>query len=291
MNHLLDLYDSTIMQRALIEAALVGALCGAVGVHVLLRRLPFFTITVAHATFPGVVLAVILGASVLSGAIVFALLLVIGIWITGVEKRLATSTVVGVALAGSFGIGAMLQSTQNGFTKDLAAILVGQIIAVQRSDLIATGIIGLLVFATMFATHKELVLSAFDPTEAQAQGRSRTVDLLALLIVAAAVVTTVPAVGTILSVALLTIPAMTARLFTRRVETAIVASSAIGALAGVIGLTISAQWRVAAGAAITLTAAGLFLIAFVATTLVRHPVSTEQVVVFTDTRRPPELAH
>ena len=291
MNHLLDLYDSSIMQRALIEAALVGALCGAVGVHVLLRRLPFFTITVAHATFPGVVLAVILGASVLSGAIVFALLLVIGIWITGVEERLATSTVVGVALAGSFGIGAMLQSTQNGFTKDLAAILVGQIIAVQRSDLIATGIIGLLVFGTMFATHKELVLSAFDPTEAQAQGRSRTVDLLALLIVAAAVVTTVPAVGTILSVALLTIPAMTARLFTRRVETAIVASSAIGALAGVIGLTISAQWRVAAGAAITLTAAGLFLIAFVATTLVRHPVSTEQVVVFTDTRRPPELAH
>ena len=58
----------------------------------------------------------------------------------------------------------------------------------------------------MVATHKELVLSAFDPTEAQAQGHSRTVDLLALLIVAAAVVTTVPAVGTILSVALLDDP-------------------------------------------------------------------------------------
>jgi ABC-type Mn2+/Zn2+ transport system permease subunit len=290
VRHLFDLYDSGLMQRALIEAALVGALCGAVGVHVLLRRLPFFAITVAHATFPGVVLAVILGASVLSGAIVFAVLLVVGIWITGVEKRLAMSTVVGVALAGSFGLGAMLQSTQDGFTKDLAAILVGQIIAVQRADLVATAIIGLLVFATMIATHKELVLSAFDPIEAQAQGRSRTVDLLALLIVAGAVVTTVPAVGTILSVALLTIPAMTARLLTRRVETSIVTSSVVGALAGVIGLTISAQWRVAAGAAITLSAAGLFLIAFVATTVVRRPVSTEQVVVFTETRRSPELA-
>jgi manganese/iron transport system permease protein len=142
----------------------------------------------------------------------------------------------------------------------------------------------------MVATHKELVLSAFDPTEAQAQGHSRTVDLMALLIVAAAVVTTVPAVGTILSVALLTIPAMTARLLTHRVETAMVASSAIGALAGVIGLTISAQWRVAAGAAITLTAAGLFLIVFVATLAVRRPVSSEQVVVFADTRSAPELA-
>ena len=83
---------------------------------------------------------------------------------------------------------------------------------------------------------------------------------------------------------------MTARLLTRRVETAIVASSAIGALSGVIGLTISAQWRVAAGAAITLTAAALFLIAFLATTVVRRPASTEQVVVFADARRPSELA-
>jgi manganese/iron transport system permease protein len=291
VNHLIDLYDSSIMQRALIEAVLVGALCGAVGVHVLLRRLPFFTITVAHATFPGVVLAVIVGASVLSGAIVFAFLLVIGIWLTEAEERLANSTVVGVALAGSFGIGAMLQSTQSGFTKDLASILVGQIVAVQRSDLIATAIIGLLVTIAMVAIHKELVLSAFDRVEAQAQGQSRTIDLLALLIVAAAVVTTVPAVGTILSVALLTIPAMTARLITRRVETAMVASAAIGALAGVIGLTISAQWRVAAGAAITLTAAGLFLIVLTAKVLVRRSASSEEAVVLADVGRAPELAH
>jgi len=168
VSHLFDLYDSTIMQRALIEAVLVGALCGGVGVHVLLRRLPFFTITVAHATFPGVVVAVMLGASVLSGATVFAFLLVLGIWATGVEKRLATSTVVGVALAGSFGIGAMLQSTQNGFTKDLASILVGQIIAVQQADIAMTAVIGAVVVVAMVAMHKELVLSAFDPTEAQA---------------------------------------------------------------------------------------------------------------------------
>jgi len=100
----------------------------------------------------------------------------------------------------------------------------------------------------------------------------------------------VPAVGTILSVSLLTIPAMTARLVTRRVETAMITSSAIGALAGVVGLTISAQWRVAAGAAITLTAAGLFLIVLVATALVRRPSSAEQVVVFADAGSAPELA-
>jgi manganese/iron transport system permease protein len=290
MRHVIELYDTAIMRRALLEAVLVGALCGAVGVHVLLRRLPFFTITVAHATFPGVVLAVIVGASVLSGAIVFAALLVLGVWITGSQERLATSTVVGVALAGSFGIGAMLQSTQDGFTKDLASILVGQIIAVQRADLVVTAIIGLVVVGAMVATHKELVLAAFDRIEAQAQGRARSVDLVALSIVAAAVVTTVPAVGTILSVALLTIPAMTARLVTRRVHTAMLVSSAFGVLSGIVGLTISAEWRVAAGAAITLTAAALFLVVLALTSVVRRPAATEQLVVFAETRRTPQPA-
>jgi manganese/iron transport system permease protein len=219
------------MQRALVEAVLVGALCGAVGVHVLLRRLPFFTITVAHATFPGVVLAVIVGASVLSGAIVSAALLVAGIWSTGSEKRLATSTVVGVALAGSFGLGAMLQSTQDGFTKDLASILVGQIIAVQRGDLVVTAIIGVLVLG-----------------------------------------------------------AMTARLITHRVHTAMFVSSAFGVLAGVGGLTISAQWRVAAGAAITLTAAGIFLVVLAVTSVRGRPADAEQFVVLTETRRAPQPA-
>jgi ABC-type Mn2+/Zn2+ transport system permease subunit len=93
-----------------------------------------------------------------------------------------------------------------------------------------------------------------------------------------------------LSVALLTIPAMTARLVTRRVHTAMLTAAGFGALAGVVGLTISAEWNVAAGAAITLTAAGLFLVVFAATSVARRPVSTEQAVVFSDTRRPPNLA-
>ena len=54
--------DSPLMQRALVEAVLVGALCGAVGAHVLVRRLPFFTLALSHATLPGVVIASIVGS-------------------------------------------------------------------------------------------------------------------------------------------------------------------------------------------------------------------------------------
>jgi ABC-type Mn2+/Zn2+ transport system permease subunit len=270
MRHLADLYASSIMRRALLEALLVGALCGAVGVHVLLRRLPFFTVTVAHASFPGVVVAVMLGLSVLVGAIVSAAVLVLAVWLTGLDRRLDTSTTVGVALAGTFGIGVMLQSTQAGFTRDLTAILVGQILAVDRAGIVVTAVLAVAVLGTTALLHKELVLSAFDPTEAAALGYSRLVDLAALGVVAAAVVTTVPTVGVILSVALLTVPAMSARLVTRRVGPAMTVGAAYGATAGAVGLTVSAEWDVAAGAAIVLSSAGLFAATLVATSLHAH---------------------
>jgi manganese/iron transport system permease protein len=260
VNHLLDLYDTTVMQRALVEAVVVGALCGFVGVHVVLRRLSFFTVTVAHATFPGVVIASLLGFAELTGGVAFALLLVLLIYAGDADRRLGSSAMVGVALAGSFGLGAMLQSTQDGFTKDLAAVLVGSVVTVERSDVVTTLAIGVVVVVLLLALHKELVLRAFDPQAGEALGYPRRVDLVLLLAVAVTVVTTVPVVGTMLSVALLSVPALTARLVTQRVHTAMCVAPAYGGVAGALGLTASAEWDLSAGASIALASAALFLV-------------------------------
>jgi manganese/iron transport system permease protein len=247
---------------------LVGALCGLVGVHVVLRRLPFFTVTVAHATFPGVVIAALVGIGELTGGLLFAGLLVVLVYVAGADRRLDNSALVGVALAGSFGIGAMLQSTQDGFTKDLAAVLVGSVLTVQRSDLVVTIVVGAVVVTFLAAFHKELVLRAFDEQGSEALGYSRLLDLALLLAVAATVVTTVPVVGTMLSIALLSVPALAARLVTRRVATAMIAAPAYGAASGAIGLTASAEWDISAGACIALASAGLFVATGLVTALV-----------------------
>lgn len=270
MRHLLDLYDSGVMRRALLEAILVGALCGAVGAHVVLRRLPFFTITVAHATFPGIVLASIIGLSELVGGLAFAVLLVLAIHLTAGNRDLDTNTAVGVALAGSFGLGVMLQSTQAGFSKDLAAILVGSVLTIDRATVTTTVVVGVVVLALLALAHKELVFRAFDPQGAAAMGYPRVLDLGLLLVIAATVVATVPAVGTILSVALLSVPALTARLVTRRVGSAMVAGAGYGAASGVLGLTASAEWDYAAGASIALASALLFFVTFAVVTAARR---------------------
>jgi manganese/iron transport system permease protein len=239
--------------------------------------LPFFTVTVAHSTFPGIVIASIVGISELTGGLLFATAVVVAIYATGADRRLDSSAVIGVALAGSFGVGAMLQSTQDGFTRDLAAILVGSILTVQRDDIVVTIVVAIVVVVVLATLHKEFVLRAFDPAGSDALGYSRLLDLALLLVVAATVVTAVPLVGVMLSVALLSVPAMTARLVTKRVGTMMAAGAAYGAASGVIGLTASAEWDISAGAAIALSTAALFAVTVIVTTVQAcwlHPVTT-----------------
>lgn len=263
---------SPLIRRALLEAVLVGALCGAVGVHVLLRRLPFFTLALSHATFPGVVLASLLGVSVYLGGALAALGLVVAVAVIGSTRRLEASTATGVALAGAFAIGVLLQSAQTGASRNLAGFLVGDILTVNASDLATTAAFGLVVLGVLALFHKDLVFAAFDPIGARAAGyHTAKLEVLVLVGVALTVVTSIRAVGTILAVALLVTPALAARQWTSSVGQTMVLGAVLGALSGVGGIAASSQWGIAGGSAIALTATSLLAISVALHLAIRLP--------------------
>src|SRR4029450_11609039 len=167
-------------------------------------------------------------------------------------------------------------SAQAGFSRDLAAYLVGSIVTVQPGDLVTTAVVGLAVLATLAALRKELVLGAFDRGGLAALGYPVLVlDVILLLVVEATVVTSIPAVGTLLALALTPPPAPPAagprprppppapRLWTERLRATMALAAALGATSGVVGLAISLRWRGAAGATIVLVAAPLFAVSLV----------------------------
>jgi ABC-type Mn2+/Zn2+ transport system permease subunit len=250
--------------RALAEVLLAGLLGGAVGVHVLLRRLSFFTMALTHATFPGVVLAGILGLSlVLGGALFGAVVVVLLVVLTGSDRADDTS-VTGVLLAGGLALGVLLLSARSGFSRDLSGYLVGSVVTVQTSDVVATAGAGVIVLLVLLAAGRPLVFLAFDRAAAEAAGyRVRVLDVVLLLLVEIAVVTSVPAVGTLQAVALLVAPAATARLWVARIGPMTLLSMALGAGSGVGGVLLSRAIDVAAGGAIVLVLAALFLASFV----------------------------
>ena len=261
MSELLGTFSDGFARRALLEAVMVGGLCGVVGVHVLLRRLPFFTMALGHATFPGVVLAALLGVNLFLGATLFGAVVVLVVALLGARERVDETSAIGVTLSGAFALGVLLLSAQAGFSRDLAAFLVGSIVTVQHGDLVTTAVAGAAVLGVLAVLHKELVFGAFDRGGLAALGYPvLALDVTLLLLVEVTLVTSIPAVGTILAVALIVAPAAAARLWTERLGATMAVAAAIGVASGVVGLAISQHWRVAAGATIVLVAATLFTV-------------------------------
>lgn len=272
MSTIVDSLGQQFFRLALVEAVLVGAIAGAVGVHVLLRRLPFFVVAMSHATFPGVVVGSLLGVSLFAGGAVVGIAVALLIAVLGATRQVDDSSAVGIVLAGSFAVGVLVLSAQPGASRDLSAYLVGSIVTVTGADLVTTALVGALLLGVLGAFHKELVLGAFDPGGLAALGYPvLALDALVLVTVTVALVVCVPAVGTLLAVALLTVPALAARQWTDRIGPMTVVAGALGAASGVIGLCLSAAYDIAAGGAIALTATGLFALSAAARTARHRP--------------------
>ncbi|MEU6750019.1 metal ABC transporter permease [Spirillospora sp. NPDC046719] len=257
----------TAVEYACAEAVLLGAVGGLISVQIVLRRLPFFTLAMTHATFPGVVLAAVAGLNLYAGGALFGVLVVLGV--LGLSRRPAQgmSTAIGIVLSAGFALGVVLLSARNGFSKDLTAYTVGQILTVGKGDLAAVAIVGVLVTALLLTAGRQLTFRAFDPGGYTAAGyRPAVTDLALLLTIEAVIVVAVPAVGAILAVAVLVGPAAIARLWTHNVTAMTAIAVAAGMGSGLAGVQVSTHYDVASGGTITLVTGGLFVLSLVATT-------------------------
>ncbi|MGW3614326.1 metal ABC transporter permease [Micromonospora sp. NPDC005163] len=258
------------LHRATAEVLLVGALAGLIGVHVVLRRMSFFTMALTHATSPGVVAASIIGINIFLGGVVAGAIIALGVAALGRRCSQNAAAATGVMLSGGFALGAGLVATQNGFSRDLTSFLVGSILTVSPQDLVTTAVALVVVAAILLACARPLQHTGFDRTGAQAAGFATGVwDVVLLLTIQLVVVTIVPAVGTILALALIVAPAAAARQWSHRLSVITALAVTFGALSGLGGLYASSRWNVAAGAGITLTATAVLALSTVLSRLIK----------------------
>ena len=264
MDWFTDPLSLELFRRALIEAVVMGATCGAIGAYVVLRRLAFIGDALSHAVFPGVVLAYVTGLPIFAGAMVAGTLTSIAIAVVSRGQRIREDTAIGIFFAGAFALGIVLISTQSGYQRDLSAFLVGDLLAVGWADIAASVVAGAAVIGILVALRRELLLVSFDRTYAQALGYPVfALELLLLLLLTATIVVSLSAVGIILVLAMLVTPAATARLLVDRFTPMMVVGAALGALYGVVGWYVSYHLGWSPGGSIVLTATLLFVAAFV----------------------------
>jgi manganese/zinc/iron transport system permease protein len=249
---------------AIATAAMVAACCGLVGTLLVVRRMSLVGDAISHAILPGIVVAVLLGGRpggllVLVGAVTAALLTV---WLTQFLRTfggLAEDAGAGVAFTTLFAIGVVIvTAAASRIDLDPGCVLHGVLelvpfdtatilgVEVPRAFITATAVfVGLSLAA--IATWKLQVFTAFDPGGAQAAGVPVAAVTTGLLVATAlATVAGFEAVGAILVVAMLVVPAATAELLTRRLHRIAMLSIFLGVLAAGIGYLAAWHWNTSA---------------------------------------------
>jgi manganese/iron transport system permease protein len=259
MEFLIGPWQFGFMERALVGGILVGTICAVIGTYVVLRGLAFIGDALAHAAFPGIVIAYMLKANIYLGAAIFTVGTALGIGFISRRARTSYDTSIGILFAGAFALGILLMSTIQGYTADLFSFLFGNILGVSATDLFVVGVLAAIVLTAVALCYKELLLLSFDPIVAEAMGYPvQTLNYLLLSLVALTIVISIQAVGIVLVVALLVTPSATAYLLTERFIRMMVLGVLFSIMAIVLGLYLSFYLNVASGAAIVLVSTCLF---------------------------------
>jgi manganese/iron transport system permease protein len=261
MNFLLEPLHYAFFVRGLLGVSLVAALCGVIGVYVVLRGLSYIGDAMAHAVFPGIVGAFLLKTNTLFGGLLAAILTSFGIGFVTQRSGLKQDSAIGIIFVGMFAFGVVLLSSVKTYAVDLSRILTGDPLGISSNDIWLTLGLGVVVGLVLMAFNKELLLVAFDPTEARVIGLPvNRLNNLLLVLIAFTVVLAIQMVGTILVVSLLVTSASTARLLTTRVSTMMVLGAGIGMVSGVVGLYASYHLSIPPGATVVLTNTIFFLL-------------------------------
>jgi manganese/iron transport system permease protein len=263
MDWLLEPLSYGFMARGLLASLMVGVICSVLGSYVILQGMAFFGDALSHAILPGVVLAYLFAWPLTLGALIFGILVALGIGALSQRGDVREDTAIGIIFAGCFALGVALLSTVRSYAVDLAHILFGDVLGVSTGDLWITFSLGGLVLLTILLFYKEFTVLAFDPTLAVVlRLPAGFLRYLLLVLIAVTIVISLQTVGIALMLAMLVTPAAAAQLLTRRLPTMMITAAAIGALSNLIGLYLSYYINVASGPAMVLVATFIFALTF-----------------------------
>ena len=263
---LLRPFEFEFFRNGLLVATMAGALCGLVGVYVVLKGMSYIGHGLSHAIFGGFAASTLLGINFLLGAGAWGV--ASALMINGVTRRrvLGSDAAIGVITTASFALGLALFAFFDGEGGSFDAALFGSILGVGTQDVIAIAVVCALAAALIFLRYRALLFTTFDPEVAEVSGvNTARMDALLMLVLAGSILATMKILGVTLIAAALVIPPAVARMLTTSFSRMLWMSSAIGAACGFVGMNLSYHLDVQSGPTIVLVAATAFGLAFLAT--------------------------
>ena len=256
-------FTMEMFQRALLAAMMVTIVSGFLGSFLLIRNLALIGDGLAHVSFGGVAVGIVLGASSpLWYALFFSVISSILIYEMQSREILTGDASIAIFLTGMLAFGlVILRHSGGGITLDIEGYLFGNLLLIDSSDLDLITTISILSFSTLILIHSALLAITIDPLAAKIQGLPvRGIGLIFSVITAMVVVSMVQVVGTLLVTALLVTPAATAQLIGRSFRSCVLLTQVFGFSSVILGLYLSAEMDTGTGSMIALVSAVIFAV-------------------------------
>lgn len=252
---LIEPFQYSFMVRAFVGTSLIALLSAMIGVFIVLKGLAFIGDAIAHTSFSGIAIALLLGWNLYFGALLLAMLTAVGITFLHRTAKIKHDTALAILFTGAFAVGVIVMARMPSFAGDLSALLLGTVLGIRSYELWWIIAAVMLIGIVLLITFEHLVFVSFDPIGAEAAGLPVFwLQLLLMLMLSVAVVVAIQTVGVILVMALLITPAATANIFTKKLLHLMGLAALFGLIATWVGLYISFYYSAPPGASIVLAA-------------------------------------
>ena len=260
---LFEPFEFAFFRNGFVLATLAGALCGMIGVYVVLRGMSYIGHGLSHAIFGGAAASSVLSFNYYLGAGIWGIASALAIGAVTRRRTIGSDAAIGVVTTASFAIGLALLARYGTATRSIDAVLFGSVLGVTTNDILVVAVVTVLAAVAILTQYRKLLFTTFDPENARASGTSTArVDAMFMIVLSISILVTMKVIGVLLIAAMLVVPPTIARLLTNRFSMMLVISTAIGAGSGAVGMIASYHLDISAGASIVLVSSTIFAVAF-----------------------------
>ena len=251
MNNLIELLQYTFFQHALLGSLFASIACGIIGTYIVTRRLVFISGGITHASFGGIGIGLYTGISPILSAAIFSVLSAFGVEWLSKRKDMREDSAIAVFWTFGMAIGIIFSFLSPGFAPDLSAFLFGNILTITRTAIVVLAVLSLLLIAFFVIFLSPIIYIAFDREFARSQRIPVVLfEYILMMFIALTIVACLRMIGIVLAMSLLTIPQLTANLFTVSFKRIIFLSILFAYIGCAGGLLLSYQLQIPSGAAI-----------------------------------------
>lgn len=265
-----ELLDYAFFRNALWGSLLASVACGIIGSYVVARRMVFISGGITHASFGGLGIGFYFGINPIFSAMVFSVLSAFGIQWLSKSQNVREDSAIAVFWSLGMALGIILIFLSPGYAPNLSEYLFGNILTISKTDIVLLGILSvvLLLFFTFF--YRPILNTSFDKEFAQTRGVNVVFfEYILIMLVAVTIVLSIRLVGIVLLISLLTVPQMTANVFTHKFSKIMLLSVVISLVGCIGGLLMSYYLNVPSGAFIIFVLISIFLIAKIGVNIFR----------------------